>query len=456
MDNPTLAFATFLTAAVLFLLMAVYALSQRLLKGAALWVTAFGLSTAGLFLLSRQGDWHPWLTVVLANSLIWGGHWFLAFGLRRFFGLPWAQKRHGVYFAVHVALFIWFGIYDPQTGPRVVALSAGVVLMSVETLLVLWPRSRSYSLVAKLPLLVTLGLNSALYLIRLGAVLFEPNRQALLGSGIGGTLAFSFGLIILIGWGGSILLLHAARVQFDLAQARDELAELNALKDHIFALTAHDLRGPLGNLRQLWGLVLEKAREGTCIDPSEPVYALVDKALDGTQSLVENLFAYAAAQSLRGRIPEGLLDASEVLQVVGYQLESSAQRKDLRLDVQTQPGLLVRVDGESLTIAVRNLVSNALKFSPRGSRVRLESRLEGQEVVITVVDEGLGMSQDLLNRLFSPAAKTSRPGTEGERGSGLGMILVRDLVRNSGGRLDLTSEPGRGTTATIRLPQASA
>jgi signal transduction histidine kinase len=111
-------------------------------------------------------------------------------------------------------------------------------------------------------------------------------------------------------------------------------------------------------------------------------------------------------------------------------------------------------DREMLKTVLRNLVSNALKFSKPGTTIVLASRTEDEYALLTVKDFGMGMPADLLANLFLLGARTSRPGTKGERGSGLGLLICKEFAERNGAKLWAESQPGQGTTFTVQVPLA--
>ncbi len=133
---------------------------------------------------------------------------------------------------------------------------------------------------------------------------------------------------------------------------------------------------------------------------------------------------------------------------------SLAEQKGIALLDETPGDLVVNVDPPMIGTVLRNIISNALKFSNKGARVRISAYRNENMVTVMVQDEGIGMDQETLSKLFSLDNKITRPGTEGEASTGLGLILCKEFVNKHGGEIRAESVPGQGTTFHFSLPSA--
>jgi signal transduction histidine kinase len=171
-----------------------------------------------------------------------------------------------------------------------------------------------------------------------------------------------------------------------------------------------------------------------------------------TSQLLENLLDWSRSQ--RGDLPfapERVLVypiVEECAEVFGL----SALEKGIAVELSIENGLEARSDPEQLKTLVRNLMSNAVKFSSRGGRVLIKASRAGDGARIEVRDEGIGMEKAQVEALYDFGSMRSRPGTANERGSGLGFMLCKEIVDNHGGRIDVASEVGKGSTFTVFLP----
>jgi len=210
----------------------------------------------------------------------------------------------------------------------------------------------------------------------------------------------------------------------------------------------------MGNLQLLWGEVGQRLRAKDYGAIDTDILSMVDRSLAGTQSLLDNLFSFAKSQQSQGD-PNEIADVALTLLQVKDQWEPAATTKGVAITVGIQDTVLVRSSAATLDAVFRNLVGNAVKFTPRGGSVTISLLTTGQngEVEVEVADTGIGMSAEQLQRTFQMESKFSRPGTDGERGSGFGLVLARELIAGWGGAVTLESEIGRGTRVRVTIPK---
>lgn len=233
------------------------------------------------------------------------------------------------------------------------------------------------------------------------------------------------------------------------ADVTEKLRAQNALKDRLFTILAHDLRGPIGNLSVMLGWACDQPMEH-----SDLMEVLTEgrQASLRTYNLLENVLGWVRGQleevaALRERLP-----VRRPLTSVQVWLESLAKAKGVHLLVDCPEALSVVADERMVETVVRNLVSNAVKYSPVGASVVLRGRSEGGWIWLEVVDQGAGMPPEKVATLFVDQQKKSQPGTKGEGGSGLGLMFSADLAKTLGGRLEAESTPGKGSTFRLMLP----
>lgn len=263
------------------------------------------------------------------------------------------------------------------------------------------------------------------------------------------------------------ILLSKVRVFIDLYQQRQALQEanliltsLNADKDRFFSIISHDLRSPfnalLGNAQFLAGSI-DKLDRQDIRDMSQSIY----RSAQGVFNLLNSLLVWARLQQDGGMpyCPE----AVELRNVAGEALavlEQAAVQKKINLSNTIEPGCWVQADRSMLETVVRNLVSNALKFTPAGGQVIVSGYQNGAQdsssvIKVSVQDTGIGMSLADVEKLFKINSSHSTPGTEKEPGSGLGLIICKDMVERNGGQISILSQVGQGTTVEFTVPVAA-
>jgi signal transduction histidine kinase len=239
--------------------------------------------------------------------------------------------------------------------------------------------------------------------------------------------------------------------QLELRKALADLHRLNEDKDRFVSVIAHDLRSPFSGIL---GLIDLMRSQGESLNHEEifRYIAMIHQGLHRLYDLTENLLKWALLEQGKMSFQPEDLPVSALFDEVSASLNEAIARKNLSLVLEFDPDLEVRGDRNMLEAALRNLVSNAVKFTPSGGRITLGARADRGVVFLSVADTGRGMDEAELARINSGQRNPSRPGTEGEQGTGLGLTLARQFAARHGGRIEFVSQPDQGTTASLVLP----
>ncbi|MDJ1505443.1 tetratricopeptide repeat-containing sensor histidine kinase [Xanthocytophaga agilis] len=237
----------------------------------------------------------------------------------------------------------------------------------------------------------------------------------------------------------------------EIANQKEQLLTLNATKDKLFSIVSHDIRSPLNSMEATL-LLLE---EGS-LSSEELAIILPElrKKVHTTSDLLANILQWARSQM------EGIITQSEpilVWEVACEQInsfQSAAQEKNITITNLITPGATVFADRNMVALILRNLISNAIKFTPQGGRVTLQAEMQQSHLVISVQDTGKGMTQEQKSRLFDMKTHFSTHGTANEAGTGLGLLLCKEFVEKNNGSIWVESEPNRGSRFFISLPAA--
>jgi two-component system, sensor histidine kinase and response regulator len=240
----------------------------------------------------------------------------------------------------------------------------------------------------------------------------------------------------------------------ELVDANTRLRELNLFKDNMLAITSHDLRSPLGAIYNMAEVLSEE------MDLPDEVRHLTRNIFTTTRHLiniVSKLLDLARLEAGKVELEPMELRTSEIANQVLESLQASAQAKSIATQLVVEPGeATVYADWMKLSQILTNLVSNAIKFTPPGGRVTVTVGPEQGGVCIRVSDTGLGIPAADLPHLFEQFRQVYTRGTAGERGSGLGLTIVRQLIALHGGAIEVTSAMQKGSTFTVHLPAAEA
>jgi len=254
--------------------------------------------------------------------------------------------------------------------------------------------------------------------------------------------------------------IRLARAMAEQTKAKEKLGELNARlertvaeRDKFFAIIAHDLRSPFIGFLSFIRLITEHIGNMSADDIRKLAQDMKGSA-ENLYNLLNNLLEWARIQ--RGSTPyepqPHVLD--EMVRNTLELIEPSARQKEIILDCVIPEDLAIMADRPMLSTVIRNLLFNAVKFTHRAGTITVTAQQDGSMIKVSVRDTGVGMDEGVLGDLFALDRKTCLQGTEGERGSGLGLLLCKEFIEKHGGRIWVQSSPGQGTTFSFTLPLA--
>lgn len=231
-------------------------------------------------------------------------------------------------------------------------------------------------------------------------------------------------------------------------QAR-ELQKTNEQKDKLFSVVSHDLRTPLNTLKATLRLLdpdILKAEE------LDSIRTDIGNRVDGLSEVINNLLSWSKGQ-LKGESSKPEIIDLEAFSERKLNIYAEvAKQKSLQLTSTIPKGTTVYADINQIRVVFRNVLGNAVKFTNPGGKIQINAETKGNEVKVCVHDNGKGMSEDKVDSLFSIQTNVSTAGTAGEKGVGLGMLLVKEYVEKNGGRIWVESKLGEGTTICFTLP----
>ena len=236
-----------------------------------------------------------------------------------------------------------------------------------------------------------------------------------------------------------------------LARSNQDLALLNRDKDKLFSVLAHDLRSPLGSMMNLTSLLAENLHDFDKAELHEIVGTL-NKSATQTFQLFNDLLAWSAVQMGRGEREKELFPLYDVVAETVIILAAEANRKQVQINQVIDKNLEVFADRFAIQTVVRNLLSNAIKFTPAEGIITLGAEPLNDTIRISVQDTGIGIPKEKQRKLFRVDEVSSSPGTEGEKGTGFGLLLCEDLVERNGGKIWMESEKGKGSKFYFTLP----
>jgi len=240
----------------------------------------------------------------------------------------------------------------------------------------------------------------------------------------------------------------------ELNEANAKLRELSELKEEFLALTTHDLRSPLTVISGVINF-FTSGRLGELTPEQKNMVAMMERNTHNLIELVNDLLDASKLESGTMRLDLASIELAGLVAELREQMQPMAREKEITLAESLPEGLPpLRADRTKLRRVLVNLLSNALKFTPRGGRVEVSAAREGRIVRVSVSDTGVGIPPEDLERLFDKYEQARSRATRSEKGTGLGLYITRQLVELHGGEISVTSEVGRGSTFSFTVPVA--
>lgn len=232
----------------------------------------------------------------------------------------------------------------------------------------------------------------------------------------------------------------------------EKLKESNTTKDRFFSFISHDLRGPFSSLLGFSELILEDFDKLEKNDMRR-FLEIINSTARNLYHLLNNLLQFSRFQVGRMNFEPEKLSIKALISGTINLLGGNAIKKDIQMVNEVKTARYVFADEEMLNSVIQNLITNAIKFTPRGGKITISESLGDTGFVqISVTDTGIGMTQSALNNLFSLEHISSTSGTEKEAGSGLGLLLTKEFIEKNGGSISVNSTPGQGSTFSFTVP----
>ena len=230
----------------------------------------------------------------------------------------------------------------------------------------------------------------------------------------------------------------------------DELQKLNATKDRFFSIVAHDLKNPLGAIRDLTSSLAEAYDDFTEEEKKDFLHEMKNSSKT-LYELLENLLTWSRSQRNLIQFTPDYFHLDFVVKNCVSTLSLLADNKQIQIIDEVPEEFEVWADANMVTTIVRNLISNALKFTPEGGNITIRSVADGEIAKVSISDTGVGISPANLKKLFRIDSAFTTKGTSNEAGTGLGLILCQEFVERHGGTIGVESELGQGTTFNFTL-----
>jgi two-component system, sensor histidine kinase and response regulator len=237
-----------------------------------------------------------------------------------------------------------------------------------------------------------------------------------------------------------------------LAKQAEDLKAANDMKTKMFSIIGHDLRSPFATLQGALPLL-----EGGEFTPEETAEVLgsVKKMMNTSMDMLENLLQWARAEMQHSKPQPEEIEVRKVAQSKINLYCEIAKQKQITLVNEVQPDVKAFADLNQVFLIIRNLLGNAIKFTPVGGQITLSSKQVSNFIEVAIADNGIGMNEETRRKIFNKDSTFTTHGTAGEKGTGLGLMLCKEFTESNGGKIWVESEQGKGTTFYFTLPCVS-
>ncbi|GJQ63562.1 MAG: hypothetical protein SCALA702_26150 [Melioribacteraceae bacterium] len=237
----------------------------------------------------------------------------------------------------------------------------------------------------------------------------------------------------------------------ELGKRNKDLKSSNETKDKLFSIISHDLRNPAGVLVNYCDYLNSELDQ---LDPRmlKNISSSIKKSSESILELVNNLLDWSRSQMGKIVVNPERVSIAAIFEHVKTIYENYANLKKLSLKIELKSDIHVLADLHMIDSVLRNLVSNALKFTPSGGTIRLTAEIDNRMCKISVIDNGIGMSEELQKSLLNSEYNTSNKGTDNEKGTGLGLLLSKEFIKLNGGKIELESKESEGSKFWFTLP----
>jgi signal transduction histidine kinase len=282
-------------------------------------------------------------------------------------------------------------------------------------------------------------------------VLFSNEAILLYTSNVIQIITYSFLFLVSSSWTIMLLLILKEQDEVQIKNDNLKLNELNKSKDKFFSIIAHDLKGSVGGVHQIGELLWIMQKE-LSITTKEKLTEELYFSIKRTSDLLDNLLNWARSNSGRIKYSPETIHIDKIVKENIQILAPLASLKHISITSLEVNKIVAFADYEMISTVIRNLLSNAIKFTPKGGKIEIVTKANDKLCTIGIFDSGVGIRQKDLEAILKLDSSVSTPGTEEEKGSGLGLKLCKEFVEKNNGRIYIESEVNKGTKVWVELP----
>lgn len=382
-----------------------------------------------------------------------------------FIDTPWAWQIKMEYFGSYLAslfgMIFLHRMFPMKYMKHIITGNTVIMGLLIASIIILPPRLFTYGMIVFQPLLLLFlvhylvisfigtirgKLMDAIFFVSLGLFIYTLINDIMLANSAG---SLSSNYLSQISFQIFILAVSVMIILQWVNNYKERLRLESSLifKNRVLSVIAHDLKNPVASIAQFVDLLTSKPE----LTGNKQIVNSLNESSQAAVTLLDNLLYWGRSQADELRVSLTDLNLEDIVNEVESLYSHMAVQKKVTLSSQTPPGIRVHADKDLVNIIIRNLVSNALKFTPAEGKVEIKVWPEGEEVYVSVKDNGIGIQPEILEKFQSEGHLESSAGTDKEIGTGLGLQLVRDLVAKNKGSMKIESRPEKGSEFIFTL-----
>ncbi len=237
----------------------------------------------------------------------------------------------------------------------------------------------------------------------------------------------------------------------EIVEQAEQIRRINRTKDRLYSVIAHDIKSPFANISMLISTLAEGYLDAGSDEYNE-ILQSINSSTQETYSLLTNLLQWTRSQTGDLEVSPEQITIQELVANTLRFLEPQAEKKEISLEHKLEENLIMFADQNMMRSVLQNLVNNAIKFTRTGGIITIEAAQTDSLVKIKIIDNGIGIPQANMKKLFIDEGQVTTRGTNDEKGSGLGLLLVKEFVQKNGGTISVESKEGEGTTFIVSMP----
>ena len=245
--------------------------------------------------------------------------------------------------------------------------------------------------------------------------------------------------------------IELAHANKEIVRQAEQIKKINRTKDRLYSVIAHDIKSPFSNISMLISTLAEGYLEpGT--EEYDEILQSINSSSQETYALLENLLQWTRSQTGDLDLSPEEIRLTDIVQNAIRFLELSIHKKQITAETDIPDELTLYLDRNMMQSVFQNLISNAIKFTQAGGEIRITAGKSKDQAIVRVADNGIGIPEENKKKLFVDQGQLTTRGTEDEKGSGLGLLLVKEFVERNYGSIDVESKEGEGTTFILSFP----